>query len=427
MSSAAITRPPLLTNIYLRAALGAVTKKHSLSPEITRLEAGAIAPENLYFTLNRVHIRQFRRVIDDNVSANLQSNVHQVAPLTYLQCILNCLPMNQLTHPNFPLNIVGSVHESIAITSHYPIPHDATTVPLRAHCHIEPEIQRSDKDDWIFSIVTRVEDDSHYDHNDDNVDDAPHPPPLPIMTITNQYRILNPQRHKSSNKTLQQEEPASTDLASSPISVSELLLSAPAPTTTTPDYFQDATWQKLAQWKFSEDAGRRYAALNGDINPIHMHPLSAKLFGYRSCIAHGMHSVCKVWSVVETMPFMIHAQQPASLSWDIVDDDKDHDNQNDNDNQETDISEITLTARFLRPTLLPNPEVVAFWRATSDHGDADDDVDAARTRDHDVATMKSNQSYEYVIGTRHHPKEDDTFKETIRGTIEIVRKNKTGS
>jgi acyl dehydratase len=34
--------------------------------------------------------------------------------------------------------------------------------------------------------------------------------------------------------------------------------------------------------------GRRYAAVSGDVNPIHLNPLVAKLFGFRRAIAHGM-------------------------------------------------------------------------------------------------------------------------------------------
>jgi len=43
-----------------------------------------------------------------------------------------------------------------------------------------------------------------------------------------------------------------------------------------------------ATWKLRGDLGRRYASVSGDVNPIHMHGLSAKLFGYPSAIAHGM-------------------------------------------------------------------------------------------------------------------------------------------
>jgi acyl dehydratase len=42
-----------------------------------------------------------------------------------------------------------------------------------------------------------------------------------------------------------------------------------------------------AVWSVPDDIGRRYAAVSGDRNPIHMHPLSAKLFGMKTAIAHG--------------------------------------------------------------------------------------------------------------------------------------------
>jgi acyl dehydratase len=43
-----------------------------------------------------------------------------------------------------------------------------------------------------------------------------------------------------------------------------------------------------ATWKLPGDLGRRYAAVSGDRNPIHVHSLSAKLFGFPAAIAHGM-------------------------------------------------------------------------------------------------------------------------------------------
>lgn len=36
------------------------------------------------------------------------------------------------------------------------------------------------------------------------------------------------------------------------------------------------------------DIGRRYGSVSGDRNPIHLHALSARLFGFSSAIAHGM-------------------------------------------------------------------------------------------------------------------------------------------
>ena len=43
-----------------------------------------------------------------------------------------------------------------------------------------------------------------------------------------------------------------------------------------------------AVWSVPGDIGRRYAAVSGDRNPIHLNALAARLFGFRRAIAHGM-------------------------------------------------------------------------------------------------------------------------------------------
>jgi acyl dehydratase len=46
--------------------------------------------------------------------------------------------------------------------------------------------------------------------------------------------------------------------------------------------------QPNAIWEVPDHIGRSYASVSGDVNPIHMHWLSAKLFGMPGAIAHGM-------------------------------------------------------------------------------------------------------------------------------------------
>jgi acyl dehydratase len=43
-----------------------------------------------------------------------------------------------------------------------------------------------------------------------------------------------------------------------------------------------------ATWRLPGDLGRRYAGVSGDLNPIHIHPLSARLLGFPTAIIHGM-------------------------------------------------------------------------------------------------------------------------------------------
>ena len=54
-----------------------------------------------------------------------------------------------------------------------------------------------------------------------------------------------------------------------------------------------------ATWKLSGDLGRRYAAVSGDRNPIHMHALTAKPLGFPSAIAHGMWTKARCLAALE--------------------------------------------------------------------------------------------------------------------------------
>ncbi|MFI6339479.1 MaoC family dehydratase [Streptomyces sp. NPDC050535] len=64
--------------------------------------------------------------------------------------------------------------------------------------------------------------------------------------------------------------------------------SAP-PTHSTPS----APLPAVAEWRLAKDVGRRYGAVSGDRNPIHLYPLTARLFGYARPIAHGMWTVAR--------------------------------------------------------------------------------------------------------------------------------------
>jgi acyl dehydratase len=87
-----------------------------------------------------------------------------------------------------------------------------------------------------------------------------------------------------------------------------------------------------AIWRVPRDIGRRYAAVSGDVNPIHLNPLAAKLFGFRRAIAHGM------W---------VKARCLAALEGRLPD-------------------RLTATVEFKSPLLLPS--TVAFTAGTTDGG-----------------------------------------------------------
>jgi acyl dehydratase len=55
-----------------------------------------------------------------------------------------------------------------------------------------------------------------------------------------------------------------------------------------------------ATWRLGGDLGRRYAAVSGDRNPIHMHAWTAKPLGFPRAIAHGMWTKARCLAALES-------------------------------------------------------------------------------------------------------------------------------
>jgi acyl dehydratase len=62
---------------------------------------------------------------------------------------------------------------------------------------------------------------------------------------------------------------------------------------------QAGSLRTTAMWRVPGDIGRRYAGISGDRNPIHMHALSAKAFGFPTAIAHGMWTKARCLAAFE--------------------------------------------------------------------------------------------------------------------------------
>ena len=66
-----------------------------------------------------------------------------------------------------------------------------------------------------------------------------------------------------------------------------------------------------AVWRVPADTGRRYAAVSGDVNPMHLSSLAAKAFGFPRTLVHGMWTKAHALAAIE-------ARLPAAYAVDVA-------------------------------------------------------------------------------------------------------------
>ena len=171
-------------------------------------------------------------------------------PATYPQLLAGDLHIGLLADRAFPLPVAGIVHVENRIVEHRSLPEDGLwdiEVCIEGH--------REDGRGLLFDIETRMT------RGTACVWEA---------TTT----VLSRPRGKAAAKP-KGEKPAAP---SGP---------AEAPVPETPPL-------RSALFKLPENLGRRFSVLAGDYNPIHLSALTAKPFGFKRAIIHGMWSLARV-------------------------------------------------------------------------------------------------------------------------------------
>ena len=74
-----------------------------------------------------------------------------------------------------------------------------------------------------------------------------------------------------------------------------------------------SSWPVIHRWRLDAAAGRRYAALSGDYNPIHLWGWSAKLFGFSKPIIQGMETVARCEAALARLVGAAH-EKPWQMS-----------------------------------------------------------------------------------------------------------------
>lgn len=166
-------------------------------------------------------------------------------PATYPQLMAGALHIHMLTDPAFPLPAAGIVHMRNVIEQVHPI---GVQDPIHFACHLAPA-RPTDKGVEI-DVVTQA---------------TVHGQPVWRSVITALARAPGP------HKPVKRDGVAKVDgLLPGHVAI--------GPSRSVPI-------------RVPEDMGRKYAALAGDYNPIHLHATTAKLFGFKRAIVHGMWSL----------------------------------------------------------------------------------------------------------------------------------------
>ncbi len=231
-----LERDPGSLPLMLKAALPAVPVLNQV-PGVRR--TGSALPD---LTLTRHDVPVDR----DRVAAYSEVcgfPLKESLPVTYPHMLAFPLHMAIMTDGSFPFPAIGTVHLENAITQHRPIsPAERLQVTAR------PDNLRPHPKGQVFDIVVDV--------------------------------------HSAGELVWE--------------STSTLLRlgrgdqSAPA---------SDRTFEEVpagpVQWRLGGDLGRRYAAVSGDHNPIHLYGLTAKAFGFPRQIAHGMWSKARCLAALD--------------------------------------------------------------------------------------------------------------------------------
>jgi len=168
----------------------------------------------------------------------------QALPLTYPHMLAFPLHMAIMTDGSFPYPAIGTVHLRNAITQRRPIAPaevlDVTAVATNLRGHAKGR---------VFDLVTTVTSDAET-----------------VWESTSTYLRVG------------------KGDASAP--------SEGAPLEVVPS--------NGVEWRLAGNLGRRYAAVSGDHNPIHLYPLTAKAFGFPSQIAHGIWTKARCVAAMES-------------------------------------------------------------------------------------------------------------------------------
>ena len=200
---------------------------------------------------NKVLVLKKRRVPVDKIKLFNQLVNWQGQPDVLHPCILHNLlfplHLRLFLDKSFPFALAGLVHIKNDIHQVRPI---LASEDLDVSCYLT-DFQVHPKG-WMFSVCSQV-------HSDGDL--------LWESKSTNLFRLTQPQKIASTRPEIDNPKPNG--------------------------YSEN--------WQLRADLGRKYARSSGDYNLIHLYPLTAKLFGFKRQIAHGMWTKARSLSALQQL------------------------------------------------------------------------------------------------------------------------------
>ncbi|MGP4969551.1 MaoC family dehydratase [Psychrobacter aquimaris] len=175
-------------------------------------------------------------------------------PATYFSILSQTLQMNMMVKEPFPFAMLGLVHVDNSVTQHRPIGERETVAMSVTFDNLRDHAQGQQ-----FDFVTTVKSENEV-----------------IWEGTSTYLARSKKSSSSKDKK-----------------------STPRPVAVKPEVGKKDVH---SIFEVPEDIGRRYAFVSGDFNLIHLHPLSARAFGFPKAIAHGMWSKAKCLALMGELP-----------------------------------------------------------------------------------------------------------------------------
>jgi acyl dehydratase len=243
MSVTDVESPPNLLGLYAKAAVSSVTPSGSEDLPDTRLRMRDVE-------VDVDHLVRYDRVCGFTLRDRL--------PATYLHVVAFPLAVQIMAAGSFPFPLPGLVHVANRITQHRPLPADGrydvtvTTRDLRPHekgrqFDVVGTATLDGEEVWTdVSTYLRRGGDGGSGDGGDSGDGG-------------------------------QDRPRGTEGAD-----------------------REAPPQASARWRVPGDIGRRYAAVSGDRNPIHLTRVTARLFGFPRPIAHGMWTAARALAAIDS-------------------------------------------------------------------------------------------------------------------------------